>query len=322
LFRLVLLAFAVFISNLGAVSAAPLSRAQAVSALEQVAHAGRNLDYQGVFVIQRGENVETCRITHLGSGPVEREKVERLDGAPLEIVRVESDVLVYVPRERFVKSRTGVVERSFPAMTGEQIATIGELYEVHVGGKERIAGRFATHLTLLPKDNHRHRHEMWIDQRTALQLKAQMFDDRGQLIEQVMFTELSFNEPITRSMVESVYAEEALAWRMDKGARQRLGASASSHWEAVATPPGFKKVMEVSKGRGKKGHRVHLVYSDGLSAVSVFIESRKKRGFESGLKKEGPLNVYRRVIEDQFVTVIGDVPADTIQLIGDSLVKK
>ena len=85
-----------------------LSQQDALTALQQVASAGQTLNYTGVFVIQKGDHFETCRITHYGSGPKELEKIVRLDGDPLEITRVDDDILVYVPDEKYLRSKVGI----------------------------------------------------------------------------------------------------------------------------------------------------------------------------------------------------------------------
>jgi sigma-E factor negative regulatory protein RseB len=299
-----------------------LSQHDAITALKQVAYAGRSLNFTGIFVLQKGDHFETCRITHHGGGSQELEKIERMDGNPLEITRVNDDILVYIPEDKLVKSKAGVQERSFPSLTEDQLTTVGQNYDVYVGNVDRIAGRFATHITLLPKDKLRYRHELWIDQKTGLQIKAQMFTDRNELVEQIMFTEISVGNHVTEDMTRSIYEDEALAWRMDRGARSQLrNAAAKRLWAVSKPPPGFKQVMELQRKVGATGSRVQLVYSDGFAAVSVFIDSRRNNGFRAGLGREGSLNVYRRVLDDQFVTVLGDVPANTVKQIGDSLIK-
>ena len=299
-----------------------LSQHDALAALNQVAYAGKTLDYTGVFVIQKGEYFETCKITHLGSQGQEKEKIERLDGDPIEITRVGPDLLVYMPGKKIVKSETGVSERSFPSLTQDQISTVGENYDVFVGTVDRIAGRFATHITLLPKDKLRYRHELWIDQKTGLQIKAQMYTERNELVEQIMFTEVVIGNHVSHAMTRSAYEDVAHSWKLDRGARSKLhrGATVKS-WLVNKPPPGFKQVMQLRRKIGDQQSRVHLVFSDGFAAISIFIDTRSNNGFRAGLAKEGSLNVYRRVLDDQFVTVLGDVPANTVKRIGDSLVK-
>ncbi|MDA1332254.1 MAG: MucB/RseB C-terminal domain-containing protein [Proteobacteria bacterium] len=299
-----------------------LSRQDALIALKQVAYAGRTLDFTGVFVIQKGDHFETCRITHHGSGSKELEKIERLNGDALEIARVDDNILVYLPGKKYVKSKLGVEDRSFPSLTPNQLSMIEENYVVFVGAVDRVAGRFVTRLSLLPRDALRYRHELWIDQNTGLQIKAQMYTERNELVEQIMFTEIAIGSHVTEAMTRSAYEEVALSWRSDRGARKQLRASTTgSLWSVSRPPQGFKQVMKVEKKLGQRGSRVHLVFSDGFVTVSVFIDSSVTSRFSPGFAKEGSLNIYRRVVNDEFVTVLGDVPANTLKQVGDSLVR-
>ena len=208
------------------------------------------------------------------------------------------------------------------ALTQGHLCTCGRNLDVSLGKFAGLGGLFATEISLLPKDKLRYRHELWIDQKTGLQIKAQMYTDRDELVEQIMFTEISVGSHVTEDMTRSTYEDEALAWRMDRGARSQLrNAAAKRLWEVSKPPSGFKQVMELQKKVGGTGSLVQLVFSDGFAAGSVFIDSRRKNGFRTGLAREGSLNVYRRVLDDQFVTVLGDVPANTVKQIGDSLVK-
>ena len=297
-----------------------LDAAAALHALEMVANAGRSLNFSGTFVRQKAGSVETSEITHFVDGRRELEKVERLDGVPFELVRTNDEVLIYLPSEKFLRSRSNVKDRSFPAITKEQLATVSEFYDVFLGDVDRVAGRFAVKVILEPKDDLRFRHELWIDQKTSLQLKAQMINDRGEIAEQIMFTQIAVGGDITAEDCASRYAEEALTWRMDKRARQKVS-NGSPNWHVSAYPPGYRKVLEMHKQINAGGNeQTHLVFTDGFAAVSIFIENRKKRGFRAGLSKEGALNVYRRVVDGDFVTVIGDAPVSAITLIGDSVV--
>jgi len=297
-----------------------LDAAAALNALEMVANAGRSLNFSGTFVRQKAGAVETSKITHFVDGRRELEKVERLDGVPVELVRANDEVLIYLPEEKFLRSRSNVKDRSFPAITKEQLATVSQFYDVFLGNVDRVAGRFAVKVILEPKDDLRFRHELWLDQKTSLQLKAQMINERGEIAEQIMFTQISFGGDIAAEDCISKYAEDAMTWRMDKRARQKVS-KASSSWYVSAHPPGYRKVLEMHKQINASGNeQTHLVFTDGFAAVSVFIENQKKRGFRTGLSKEGTLNVYRRVVDGDFVTVIGDAPVSAITLIGDSVV--
>ena len=64
-----------------------------------------------------------------------------------------------------------------------------------------------------------------------------------------------------------------------------------------------------------------VVYSDGLAAVSVFIEpiAGRTETARLGLASMGAVNVYTREVADHLVTVVGETPAASVQRIGDTV---
>ena len=64
----------------------------------------------------------------------------------------------------------------------------------------------------------------------------------------------------------------------------------------------------------------HLVYSDGLAAVSVYVETRDDGlDFEPAVESHGTMHAYSKPLGNVLVTVIGDVPELTVRTIGDSV---
>ena len=64
-----------------------------------------------------------------------------------------------------------------------------------------------------------------------------------------------------------------------------------------------------------------MVYSDGLAAVSVFIEQPPRGGKPQrmGLSSVGAINIYTREVADHVVTVVGDAPALSVRRIADTV---
>jgi sigma-E factor negative regulatory protein RseB len=66
----------------------------------------------------------------------------------------------------------------------------------------------------------------------------------------------------------------------------------------------------------------HLVYSDGLASVSVFIEPRSPQTqVMSGLAKVGAAFAYSRNLDGHQVTAVGEVPAATVEAIAAGVTK-
>ena len=68
---------------------------------------------------------------------------------------------------------------------------------------------------------------------------------------------------------------------------------------------------------------LHLVYSDGLASVSVFIEESQGEGRHlEGEASMGAMNAYGNTVDGYVVTVVGEVPAKTVQLMAQTMVRQ
>lgn len=306
--------------SVGAAMADSLEQDEAVAMLQRIADAARKLNFVGTFVYQHGDQVETSRIVHMLDSSGEYEKLETLDGPRREIIRTNDEVLCYYPEAKIVRSEKRVSRRTFPALLPEQISSITEHYQIRKGDTERIAGFDSQALVLEPRDGLRYGHKFWTEINTGLLLKARMVDERHNVVEQFSFTQLAIGSGVTRDMVKPSFNVRFPEWRLDRFANNMSG-KVESGWSVKSFPAGFRKIMEMR--RSKQGNSVpvtHLVYSDGLAAVSVFIEPSASRSrINEGLTRQGAINIYTRTINDQVVTVLGEAPASTVMQIGDSV---
>ena len=64
-----------------------------------------------------------------------------------------------------------------------------------------------------------------------------------------------------------------------------------------------------------------MVFSDGLAAVSVFIEPLESRPDRAatGLASTGAINIYTREVANHMITVVGEAPAVSVQRIADAV---
>lgn len=306
--------------SVGAALADPLEQDQALAMLQRIADAARQLNYLGTFVYQHGDQVETSRIVHVLDDSGEYEKLETLDGPRREIIRNNNEVLCYYPEAKIVRSEKRVSRRTFPALLPEQISSITEHYQIRKGEPERIAGHDSEALVLEPRDGLRYGHKFWAETSSGLLLKARMVDERHNVVEQFSFTQLTIGGSVSRDMVKPSFDVRFPEWRLDRFSNDMVS-KVDSGWSVKSFPAGFRKIMEMR--RSKQGNSVpvtHLVYSDGLAAVSVFIEPSASRSrINEGLTRQGAINIYTRTIKDQVITVLGEAPASTVMQIGDSI---
>jgi sigma-E factor negative regulatory protein RseB len=96
----------------------------------------------------------------------------------------------------------------------------------------------------------------------------------------------------------------------------------SNGWQVTWMPAGFK--LNEYDGNSKSMNNStleHMIYSDGISTISIFIESLNDQlPINTGFMNIGGVNVYSRTTEGFQVTAVGEVPQPTIMRMVDSVV--
>ncbi len=291
-----------------------------LSWLGRVATAGQRLNYVGTFVYQSGGQVETSRIAHRVDADGEHERLEVLDGSPREIIRRGNEVHCVLPDERTVIiDEAAGGRRAFPARLPLSPVGLAENYRIRKGEIGRIAGYEAQALVLEPRDDLRYGHILWAEIKSGLLLKARMLDERGELIEQFAFSDVRIGGDVDSDLLKSRFTPGD-GWRV-VNARASEMPRGSSGWGLVETLPGYSlsSVMQRPLGRDR-GQAVHMVYSDGLAAISVFIEPAGD-GSVAGLGpvSTGAINIYKRTLNGHVITALGEAPERAVRRIGDSI---
>lgn len=293
--------------------------------LDRVVTAAHKLDYSGTFVFQSGALVETSRITHLVVAGREQERIEVLDGSPREVISSSNEVRCYLP-----ESHTLIVEkrshpRSFPALLPAVLGGLSEHYVIRKGALGRIAGRESRAILLEPKDNLRYGHQFWVDVDSGLLLKAEILNQHNEPVETFAFTQLQIGGAIDRESLTSKYAQQAGDWQVHNvRATERRGED--SAWRFKVRLPGFSKLTEMMREeRPNAPASLHIMFSDGLAAISVFIDSvpaGQPKKTDLGMIAMGATNIYRRVVAGHLLVIMGEVPRATLKRFGDGIEPK
>jgi len=285
--------------------------AEALSLLGRIYQATEKLSYTGTFVYQQGERTETSRITRLAGPGGGTEKVEVLDGSPREIVRTRDTVRCYLPDSQTVKVERRTDARAFPAMLPEQISELARNYTIARGETVRIAGYDCQAVVLTPKDDLRYGYKLWADVNSGMLLKARTFNRKGETVEQFSFAQLAIGS-VPRERVKA--RRVAQNWHVEDAAVAPANL-ARSGWTLGSVLPGFRKVTEVTRKLGEARPVGQMVYSDGLAAVSVFIEPMSGRAetVRPGPSSLGAFQIYTRQVANHIVTVVGEAPPASVQ---------
>lgn len=293
--------------------------------LDEMSRASRTLNYDGVFVYRQGARIDTMRIIHkAGAGGI-RERLISLTGHAREMVRAEGQVQCYFPEDKAVvveKSRSG---RLISSYLPNPVQSISRFYRFAMAGAGRVAGRAAWIVEVTPTDNYRYGYQLWIDQGSRLLLKSELKDRRGQPLEQVMFTRLDVLEAIDEALLRPSVSAEDYTWYNNSQARPEQAETPAEagpgQWQAAWMPAGFSMSEHASKQMPTSERPVqHLVYTDGLAMVSIFVEEMQTQPDAGmGASQMGGVNAYAVYTDGHQITAVGEVPGATVRQMADSV---
>lgn len=292
--------------------------------LGRIATAGQRLNYSGTFTYQSGNRSETSRIVHLRDGSGESERLEALDGSPREVIRTNGEVRCVLPAQKTVIIDQAGSRRAFPSRLADAWMNLSESYRIRRGDIARVAGLEAQQIILEPKDDLRYGYILWADVQSGLLLKSRMVNEQGETIEQFAFNEVKIGGEVDRAQLQSRFAgEEGRAGWKVVNARGNELRQEDSGWVIKAALPGFSQQTSAVRRQlgATAGDTLHMVFSDGLAAVSVFIEplAGAEGKVSPGPIHSGAINLYKRVVGSYLVTALGEVPPRTVQRLAEAV---
>jgi len=287
--------------------------------LERMNKALTTTNYIGVFTHNHGGRVETLKIIHRVRGRDVSERLISLDGPGREFIREGSELTCYLP-----DSRTVIVEQRAPdgPLLGA-LPAIGDsdslVYEIRGGERERLLGRATRVVALQPRDQYRYGYRLWIDEETAMPLKTQLCDGQGGVIEQIVFSTIDLPGRIPDSAFKPQVDAANFTWlRAD---RQLVSNQGPALWDAMKLPAGFRMQMStVQTLPGSNEPVAHLVFTDGIASVSVFVEARGANARPAeGPARVGSSSAFSTVTDGHQVTAVGEVPMTTVEFIATQM---
>jgi sigma-E factor negative regulatory protein RseB len=287
--------------------------------LQKAAHAARELSYKGIFTYQSLGSSKSVEITHMNSDQGEYARIVVLDGAPREVLSQGADAVIFKTRDGKVVIEKRRGKSMFPALLPANMDAIKLSYQVRLGGQERVGGRDGQIIFLDPRDRFRYSYKFWADREFGLLLKSLASNERNEVVEQIAFNQLQlldtqdmdwFQPDVSNKkpyvMEESVPAASSIE---------------TNKWTLTELPAGYRKIDQVKcQVPGKKKPVTHIIFSDGLASVSLFIEPLTKGVRpKTGHAAAGATNFYASVTSGYQIVVVGEVPEGTVTQIANAV---
>lgn len=304
---------------IGLLAAAP-SRANdaqdAQKLLFSMTNAIHALDYQGSFTYQHSGRTDTLRVFHAG-GANERERLVSLNGPSRELVRTGSSVICVGPDGSAVSYAISRGKGLLPLVPTATTSSLDEHYDIRMAGSDRVAGYLADVIEVRPRDGFRYGYRIWLERDSHMLLRSMVVDQRQQVLEQFMFVALEIGRlPSDADLVPRRTGNLTA----DTSGEDEIELRKSPNFRVTDAPPGFALISARRPSQPSSATSEHLVFSDGLASVSVYIEAQADNPSElTTLAGRGTLNLQVFFRDGMRFTVLGDVPIATVGSIAGSI---
>lgn len=292
--------------------------------LRRIASAAHHLNFQGTMVVSTGgSSVSTSRVARYCQGRDSFEHHESLDGPPRLIYRHNQLVHTLWPAKKMAVIEQRDALMPFPVLP--EGAEALSAYDVRLEGSDRIAAHPSQVMLLQPRDaSTRYAQRLWADVGTGLMLRADILDGHGRVLESMAFTDLKTGirpqpEAVTTGM-QKLEGYEVVKADITRTKLEGEG------WKLDVPVTGFRQISCVKRPVGSVQARpqapmiVQSVFSDGLVHVSVFIEPfDASRHDKPKMSSWGASNTLTQQRGDAWVTVMGDVPMETVKRFATAL---
>jgi len=289
--------------------------------LDDMSSALQTLDYDGTFVYLHDGRMDAMRIIHQVSDGGQRERLVSLTGSAREVLRDDKAVTCIKPDNKSVMIGKSRPRPPFPVLPRD-LGNASRYYDIEDVGDDRMAGYDARVIAITPKDEFRYGYRFWIEQNTRMLLKYDLSGPDGVPIEQVMFTWIGIGGDIPQAALQPSLTGDGYTWHRQEEVRgSPVADPGKSVWQVSQLPEGFMLTNLQQKRMREDGEAAeHMVFSDGLATVSVYIEKRAHEDASlNGLSSMGAMNAYGLMVDGYQVMVVGEVPPATVRMIAHSL---
>ena len=289
--------------------------------LEKMQRAAHTVNYDGTFVYGQQGELSSMRIIHRVTPQGSQERLISMDGTGREVIRDGNKVTCFLPDSNAVVVEKSRPKKQFPPEFPMKIDDLKDYYTFSLAGNSRVAGHITQGIKILPKDPYRYGHHLWVEKNTGLLLKTHLLNEQGKPIEQFVFTQVTFLDDVSDEKLVTAVNSEGFTWYEAKESSEQKEQD-QPDLNVAWLPGGFKEDMARMQKMPTGGMPVkHMVFSDGLSSVSVFFEEGVEHDPANlvGGSRMGAINAHGRSMGDYHVTVVGEVPHITVQKICEAI---
>ena len=314
--RLFYLTFlALFMFSIATEGFADDSESEAKAWLSAAQLASTTLNYRGIVSYMKDNQIESLHVFHGVSNGVEQERLLSVNTPMREVLRTADKVTCYYPDTKSISVDSKPLRQSMLLGLPDDLNNLSKHYTFSLGEVEHVARRPSRLVSIQPKDDLRFGRRLWIDVESKLPLKFEWLDG-NKVLEQLVFNSLSLEKSIPpEELAPSTQVDGT--W---KTKRHETLPAESLIWTLDGVPDGFHMISYTRLKRDSNNRAIdHILLSDGVSSISIYIDQLMSEIFTAKPRKVGAINSYTRKLDKYLVTVMGEAPEKTVQTIGDGI---
>lgn len=285
--------------------------------LERMSGVVGTAPYEGTVIRLQNGNADTLKVAHRIVDGVVHEKLISLEGNGLEIIRIGNEVHCILPDKKSVLVEEWNSQSTLFSALPDEGLRFGPQYNLSLVREDRVAGRSSVMIAIRPHDEFRYGHRIWLDVEESFPLKTELLSVNGEVIEQIKFADIRFGSSASEDILSPSVDIAAFTWYAEPSRYEIVEVDAD--WLSDDLPAGFQLASSTREQKAGSDEAVtHIVYSDGLANVSVFVAENSNKE-SAGPSRKGTSNSYSLKLGDAHVTAIGKVPLTTVRRIATSM---
>jgi len=288
----------------------------AESWLSRLSKSLKSLNFSTSFVVVKNNQAEPYHWFHgVTEQGIELEILSLLNGPRRDILRKDNVISYIEPELPPYSVLSTELKGPIPNVLSGDVNEIAATYDFVSIGKSRVLGRGAQLVRIVPKDNHRFGHWLWLDSKTGMLLKLVIATKQGQLLEQIQFTHLEIADKPSESISQLEATELPRVLEIPEGYQQQ-----ALSWEVNWLPDGFNP-LNTNRHRlsATKQAVEFMLFSDGLVDISVYVNPSRESQRATDFVFDGATVALNQVINGMEVSVVGKIPSGTAKRIADSV---
>lgn len=285
--------------------------------LSRLSQSLQSLNFSTSFVVVKNNHAEPYHWFHgVSSENIELEILSLLNGPRRDVLK-KANVISYIEPELPPYSvMSAHLKGPIPNILSDDIEKLTKSYDFISVGKSRILGRSAQIVRIVPKDNDKYGHWLWLDEKSGLLLKLAIVTRKGQQLEQVQFTHLEISEEPAESLQQLLTTDLPEVVEIPDGyQKQKLS------WKVDWLPSGFSQINTNRHRISATKQPVEFsLFSDGLVNISIYVNGSKEKQRAVDYVMDGATVALNQVVNGVEVSVVGKIPSITAKKIADSVI--